>query len=175
MIPLVREELKKMRLITFILALFLVGPAAADEWKEYAYPDFSFTVHFPVEPKIEITTYRAPNDRALEARVYSATQDTGVFKVTVVELPDDGTAENVLVGHAVNTVTEGGSVKFDIAHRIRAVYGRQLGIAEANGGYSYVAVFSHKKRLYQLEGKAFVGGGQAEVDAMRFHQSLDFT
>ena len=44
-----------------------------------------------------------------------------------------------------------------------------------DGGYSYVAVFYHKKRLYQLEGRAFVAGGQAEVDAMRFQQSLDFT
>ena len=43
-----------------------------------------------------------------------------------------------------------------------------------NGGYSYVAVFHHNNRLYQIEGKAFVAGGQAEVDAMHFQQSLDF-
>jgi hypothetical protein len=30
-------------------------------------------------------------------------------------------------------------------------------------------------RLYQTEGNAFVAGGQAEVDAMRFQQSLDLT
>jgi hypothetical protein len=30
-------------------------------------------------------------------------------------------------------------------------------------------------RLYQVEGNAFVAGGQAEVDAMRFQQSLDLT
>jgi hypothetical protein len=35
-------------------------------------------------------------------------------------------------------------------------------------------VFHHNNRLYQLEAKAFVAGGQAEVDAMRFQQSLDF-
>src|SRR3981189_2997729 len=169
MIPLVQRRAQQMRLITFILALFLVGPPAADEGKEYPYPAYSFTVHFPGEPTFEITPYQAPNDRSLEARVYSATQDTGVFKVTVVELSDDETAENVLVGHAVNAATEGGSGKFDIAHRIRAVYGRALGVAGGDGSYSYVAVFSHKKRLYQLEGKAFVGGGQAEVEAMRFH------
>jgi hypothetical protein len=38
-----------------------------------------------------------------------------------------------------------------------------------------VALFYHKKRLYHVEGKAFAAGGQAEVDAMRFQQSLDFT
>jgi len=66
-------------------------------------------------------------------------------------------------------------IKVDMPRRIRTSYGRQLGIAGANGGYSYVAVFLYKKRLYQIEGKAFVAGGQAEIDSMIFHQSLDFT
>jgi hypothetical protein len=56
-----------MRLIAFTLALFLAGPAAAADWKEYAYPDLSFTVHFPVDPKIEIATYEASDGRAVEA------------------------------------------------------------------------------------------------------------
>ena len=164
-----------MRLIAFILALLLAGPTAAADWKEYGYPDYSFTVHFPAEPTIEITTYQAPDGRSLEARIYSVTQDTGVFKLTIAEPPDGETDENALVNHAVKTMTEGGVIKVDIPHRIRTFYGRQLGVAGANGGYSYGAVFYYKKRLYQLEGKAFVAGGQAEIDAMIFHQSLDFT
>jgi hypothetical protein len=32
--------------------------------------------------------------------------------------------------------------------------GRQLDLAGANGGYSYVALFYNKNRLYQIEGKA---------------------
>jgi hypothetical protein len=35
----------------------------------------------------------------------------------------------------------------------------------ANGGYSYVALFYPNNRLYQVEGKALVAGGQAEVNA----------
>jgi hypothetical protein len=76
---------------------------------------------------------------------------------------------------AVKTAAEGGTVKFDIPHRVRAVYGRQLGIAGTNGGYSYVALFYRNNRLYQVEGDALVAGRQAEVDAMRFQQSLDLT
>jgi hypothetical protein len=45
----------------------------------------------------------------------------------------------------------------------------------ANGGYTYVALFYRNDRLYQIEGNAFVAGGQAEVDAARFQQSLDLT
>jgi hypothetical protein len=163
-----------MRLIPIMLALLLAGPAAASEdWKEYEYPDYSFTVHFPTDPKIETTTYQASGGKSFEARVYSAAQDTGAFKVTIVDVGEQGTGADTLVNEAVDKLTAGGQIKFDIP--ASAPYGRQLGIAGVNGGYSYIAVFYHNKRLYQIEGKAFVAGGQAEVDAMRFQQSLDLT
>jgi hypothetical protein len=76
---------------------------------------------------------------------------------------------------AAKTAADGGVIKFDIPHRVRRVYGRQLGIAGPNGGYSYVALFYNRNRLYLIEGKAFIAGGQAEADAMRFRQSLDLT
>jgi hypothetical protein len=164
-----------MRLFALVVALFLAGPAAAADWKEYGYPDHSFTVHFPIDPTIETTTYLVPDGRSYEARVYSAAQDSGTFKLTVVELPDGKSEEGALVDHAVEALRQTGLVKFDIPHRIRSTYGRQLGIAGSDGGYSYTAVFYHNKRLYQIEGKAFAAGGQAELDAMRFQQSLDLT
>jgi hypothetical protein len=36
-------------------------------------------------------------------------------------------------------------------------------------------LFCRNNRLYQVGGNAFVAGGQAEVEAMRFQQWLDFT
>jgi hypothetical protein len=164
-----------MRVITFVLALLLAGPAASGDWKEYEYPDYSFTVHFPVDPNIEMGAYPATEGHSFEARIYTATLDTGVFKVTVVEVPQGRIDEKVLISDTIKKMTEGGVIKFDIQHRIRAVYGRQLGVARENGGYSYIAVFYHKNRLYQIEGKAFVAGGWAETEAMHFQQSLDFT
>jgi hypothetical protein len=162
-----------VRVFAIILALVFAGSALADDWKEYDNPEYSFAIHFPVDPTVEATTYRAGDGRAFQGRVFSVTKDTGSFKVTVVDMPDDKTGEEL----ARNTkpVAEGGAIKFDIGHRVRAVYGRQLGISDADGGYAYVALFYHKKRLYQIEGKAFRAGGQAEIDAMRFQQSLDFT
>jgi hypothetical protein len=164
-----------MPLIAFVVALLLAVPAAAADWKEYEYPDYSFTIHFPVDPTIESTTYPAADGRSLQARVYSASHEGGTFKLTVVDLPNGGTEEKALVDHAVDALRQSGAVKFDIPHRIRSVYGRQLGVAGTDGSYSYTAVFYHNKRLYQIEGKAIMAGGQAEADAMRFQQSLDLT
>jgi hypothetical protein len=165
-----------MHLIAFVVALLLLaGPAAAKDWTEYAYPDHSFTVAFPAEPRIEIATYHGSDGSAFEARVYSAELDGSLFKMTVVELPENQMNGDALVSQAVKALTEGNQIKVDIPHRIRSVYGRQLAVARPDGSFTYVAVFLHKKRLYQLEGIALVAGGQAEVDAMIFHQSLDLT
>jgi len=168
-----------MRLSAFFFAMILAYPAWADDpadWKEFESPDHSFTVHFPSDPSIETTAYRTPDGHSFDAHTYSSKQEGNVFTLTVAEVPEAGlqTQEDALIGDAVTKMTEGGVVKFDIQHRIRWIYGRQLGIAGVNGGYSYIAVFHHNNRLYQIEGKAFVAGGQAEVNAMRFQQSLDF-
>jgi hypothetical protein len=165
-----------VRLISILLALFFAGSAAADDWKDYENPDYAFTIHFPLDPTVETATYQAADGRSLPAHIFSVKQDTGTFKVTVVEMPGKQTGSNAAVmKEATKVVAAGGTIKFDIDHRVRAVYGRQLGIAGTNGGYSYVALFYRNNRLYLIEGNAFVAGGRAEVEAMRFQQSLDLT
>src|SRR6266852_272963 len=165
-----------MRLITIIAALFFAAsPAAAQSWKEYAYPtDFS-SVAFPADPKVETATYQAADGHPAEARVYSVSQDGGVFRMTVADLPDPAMQESAVLDHAVRTLSQGNEIKVDIPHRISRVYGRQLSIAAPDGGYSSVAVFYHKQRLYQIEGTVLPGPTNATSDAIRFQQSLVFT
>jgi hypothetical protein len=58
--------------MTFIPVMFAVtGPAAAQNWQGYSYPDYSFGVSFPADPQIETTTYQITDDRTVEARVYA--------------------------------------------------------------------------------------------------------
>jgi hypothetical protein len=165
-----------MRLIALILAVFVVvSPAAAQTWKEYNYPADSFGVSFPAEPKVENTMYQAANGRMVDARVYSVTQTSGVFTMTIAELGDTGLEEEAVISHAIKQLTQDGEVKLDIPHRISAVYGRQLSIAGKDGSHSSIALFFHKKRLYQIEGKALPSGADGTAEAIRFQQSLIFT
>src|SRR5215470_2539456 len=165
-----------MRPIAIILALFFAGsPAVAQSWKEYAYPDDFFSVAFPTDPKVETTTYQAADGRPAQARLYSVSQDGGVFSMTVADLPDPALQEGAVLDHAVRTLSQGSEIKVDIPHRISRVYGRQLSIAAPDGGYSSVAVFYHKRRLYQIEGTVLPGATNATSDAIRFQQSLAFT
>jgi hypothetical protein len=164
-----------LRVIALALALLFTSAAQADDWKDYENRDYAFTVHFPGDPTVETATYKAEDGRTFPAHVFSVKQETGVFKVTVVHMPGKQTGSAAVMKEATKVVTDGGAIKFDIPHRIRAVYGRQLGIAGSNGGYTYVALFYRNNRLYQVEGNAIAAGGQAEVEAMRFQQSLDLT
>jgi len=165
-----------VRPIPFIAALFFAAsPAAAQSWREYAYPTDFFSVAFPADPKVETTTYQAADGRPVEARVYSVSQDGSVFRMTVADLPDPAMQESAVLDHAVRTLSQGSEIKVDIPHRISRVYGRQLSIAAPDGSYSSVAVFYHKQRLYQIEGTVLPTAANATSDAIRFQQSLAFT
>ncbi len=162
-----------MRLIAFILAAIAVSaPAAAQTWKEYNYPDRSFTVMFPADPQIQTTTHEVADGRSVPARVYTARQNNGIFKVTVAELASAGLEENAVIDHAVKQLSQGNEVKVDFPHRIYQVYGRQLSLLGKDGSRSTVAVFDTNGRLYQIEAKILPGG--SDVDLIRFQQSLVF-
>lgn len=163
-----------MRLIAFALAAFaIVGPAAAQNWQEYNYPAYTFTIAFPAVPRVQTTTYRLADGRSVEAHVFSARENDSVFTVTVAELGHTGLDESTVIDHAIKTLSEGGEVKINIPHRIYQVYGRQLSITGADGRRSTVALFDFNGRLYQVEGKTLPGGNP--LDMLRFQQSLVFT
>jgi hypothetical protein len=165
-----------MRLIVFILAVFVfAGPAAAQNWHDYSYPDYSFRVSFPAAPQIETATYQVADDRSVEAHVYSVRQDNAEFKVTVAELADTGLEESAVIDQAIKTLSEGGEVKVNIPHRINRVYGRQLSILGVDGSRATVAVFDYNGRLYQIERRSLSTGNDATADAIRFAQPLIFT
>jgi hypothetical protein len=162
-----------MRIIAFAVAAFVVsGPAAAQSWEEYGYPEYAFSVAFPANPKIETTTYEVADGRSVPARVYSARQDKGQFKITVADLANTGLDEKAIIDHAIKRLSQGATVRVNIPARIYSVYGRQLTVEGADGSRSMVAMFDIMGRLYQIEAKAPPGGNEFELT--RFQQSLVF-
>jgi hypothetical protein len=80
-----------MRSIPLILAAFVAsGPAAAQCWEEYSYPDYAFSVAFPANPQVQNTTYQIADNRSVPARVYMVRQNNSVFMVTVADLANTG-------------------------------------------------------------------------------------
>jgi hypothetical protein len=52
-------------------------------------------------PKIETTTYEVAEGRSVPARVYSARQDKGQFKMTVADLANTRLDEKAVIDYAV--------------------------------------------------------------------------
>ena len=162
-----------MRIIAFVVAAFVVSdPAAAQSWQEYSYPEYAFSVAFPANPNIEMTTYEVAAGRSVPARVYSARQDNGQFKMIVADLANSGLDEKAVIDHAIKTLSQGATVKVNVPARIYQVYGRQLTVEGADGSRSMVAMFDIMGRLYQIEAKGLPGGNEFELT--RFQQSLVF-
>jgi hypothetical protein len=165
-----------MRALAIVLAAAVLStPAAAQNWIQYSYPDLAFSVAFPNNPQIETTRYQAADGRSVAAHVYSVRQNNESFKITVADLSGIGLDEAAVIDHAIKTLSDGGSVTFNIPHRIYRVYGRQLGIQGGDGSRSTVAVFDYRGRLYQIEAKALSGASDSAADTLRFQQSLVFT
>jgi hypothetical protein len=162
-----------MRLIAAMLtALLASGPAAAQSWTEYSYPEDFFTASFPAQPKVESTTQGGPDGRLVDARIYSVQQDHAAFRITIVDLSDAGLDETAVTDHAVKTLSQGGEVKLNIPARIWRVHGRQFSIVGADGSHASAAVFYLNGRLYEIEGKVLPP--ESDALAIRFQQSLVF-
>ena len=90
-------------LVPAALILCMSGPAAAQppspqapaslaaaergggEWGEFASRDDRFTITFPGQPKVTETTWTSQFSAILPARIYSGTQGSGRYSVTVVD------------------------------------------------------------------------------------------
>ena len=162
-----------MRSIPFILAAFAFSaPALAQGWEEYSYPEYAISVAFPVNPKVETIPYEVADGRMAPARVYSARQDKGEFKMTVADLANTGLDEKAVIDHAIKRLSKGGTVRVNVPARIYQVYGRQLTVEGKDGSRSMVAMFDIMGWLYQIEAKVLPGGNEFELT--RFQQSLVF-
>ena len=72
-------------LVSSALVLSLSGSALAQEWDEFISKEERFSCNFPGNPTITETTWTSQFGAILPARVYSGTQGTGRFSITVVD------------------------------------------------------------------------------------------
>jgi hypothetical protein len=162
-----------MRIIAVaVAALVISGPAVAQSWEEYNYPEYAFSVVFPTNPKVETIAYEVADGRVAPARVYSARQDKAEFRMTVADLANTGLDEKAVIDHAIKRLSKNGTVRVNVPARIYQVYGRQLTVEGADGSRSMVAMFDIMGWLYQIEAKMLPGGNEFELT--RFQQSLVF-
>ena len=162
-----------MRLTPYVLAALVVSAPAAAELKEVASVAEGFGVVFPADPNIEdIAMFEVIPGKMVPARIYSASYQNSIFKMTVVDGRDAGLQEAPVIEQSLKRLTQGGELKLNISARIYRHYGRHHSIARPNGGLTITSVFFANERLYELEATMLPGGTPS--DLIRFQQSLTF-
>ena len=77
--------MRLMPLMSSALVLAMSGTSFAQEWTEFVSRDDRFSITFPGQPTIIDTTWVSQFSAILPARVYSGTQGSGRYLVTVVD------------------------------------------------------------------------------------------
>src|SRR6185312_620438 len=110
------------------LLLAVAGPARAEEWKEYAYPDAGFSAQFPSRPTVAERAYQAGRVSA-PAKVYAARKGSADYSVTVADLSRSSVGKDAAISDAARAFAAEGAVKVDVTERIDREFGRELTVA----------------------------------------------
>ena len=152
-----------------------VGPAKAQDWREYAYPEAGFSAQFPSPPAVRAFTYRTTAGQAAPARMWAAHLGAADYGVTVVDFSNTGVAAAAAIEAAVKQVVGLSRVKLDVTERIDRQFGRELSIVGPDGGQTAAAIFFVDGKLYILTGTAAAASAEAIFPlTVRFQQSLQF-
>jgi hypothetical protein len=152
------------------LLLAVAGPARAEEWKEYAYPDAGFSAQFPSRPTVAERAYQAGRVSA-PAKVYAARKGSADYSVTVADLSRSSVGKDAAISDAARAFAAEGAVKVDVTERIDREFGRELTVAGQDGGRTATAIFYVNGKLYVLAARTDAAGAPLGV---RFQQSLQF-
>jgi hypothetical protein len=188
----------KMALMSSLVFFTLSSASFAQEWTEFASREDRFTISFPGKPEVNDTTWVSQYQAILPARIYTGTQGTGRYSVTVVdynpverlltersrELPALDLAvheygpgywktdvRSAVVFAASKYLERDGKITQMFSNFADLVAGMQLQFV-SNGDQSrtYASIYMHANRLVIAE--AIVPKGALAAGPMIFQQSL---
>jgi len=188
----------KMALMSALVFVTLSRASFAQEWTEFASREDRFTITFPGKPEVTDTTWVSQYQAILPARIYTGTQGTGRYSVTVVdynpverlltersrELPALDLAvheygpgywktdvRSAVVFAASKYLERDGKITQMFSNFADLVAGMQLQFV-SNGDQSrtYASIYMHANRLVIAE--AIVPKGALAAGPMIFQQSL---
>lgn len=162
-------------LVAIFSSALMSSASAQSSWKEYTYPDNHFSVSFPAEPTISTMPYMAPDGTRVTETLYSAQQDSSLYRMTVVDFSNARIDITTAIGQAVSALREKGDVKFDMPSRQNGTCGRYLNIKGHDGSTSVVSLFFRDNRLYEAQGTVLASNADSGSGEMiLFTQGFGF-
>jgi hypothetical protein len=147
--------MRKISLVSFMLALMFTVPAFAQGWFMFEDKSEFFTVNFPAEPTVSVTTFESESGLTLPANLYEASDASGDYSVTVVNYNGSGASITETLGGMAYAAWQyrkrSGEITFDGYGQVDRINGHQLQIDNDDGSKTYVAIHPHDARLFILE------------------------
>ncbi|HMI98013.1 MAG TPA: hypothetical protein VK479_16005 [Micropepsaceae bacterium] len=146
-----------MRLTSFIpaaaMALLVSGAAYGQAaWGEFVDREEHFTINLPGDPKVEPTTYKTQKGTSLPAKVYSAQDARGTYKVTVVNYATAAAETPTAIEEASKVIRAKGEVKYDAQENIDRIKDQRISLVlPGNTRRLLTEVMLHQNRLYITE------------------------
>jgi hypothetical protein len=161
-------------------ALFLAaGPAAAEDWKEYDYPDHGVAIQFPAKPEAKQSSYDSIYVKGLPSFAISAEDDHVIYKLTVVDLRTRSEMGTNFLNEVANRMHRDGELLFtDFPHvynSVRSVFGVTLVIDRKDGSRVRSSLYHHRGRLYIAEAIVLPARGDKDMTTpSRYDQTIRF-
>jgi len=135
-----------------ICAVLASSPVAAQQWVDYVNPEYRFAVNFPVEPSEQDAVYVSSSGATLDRRIFSAEQDSSIYRVSVVTFPsevDDVAGE---LNHAAELYRQRGEAIHDAPGDYDGISAHELSVVDPDGRQVFVSILYHDRHLTISEG-----------------------
>ena len=133
--------------------LFVSGTAYAQAtWGEFVDRTEHFTINLPGDPKVESVTYKTAKGTSLPAKVYTAQDARGTYKVTVVNYATATGETATARDEAAQAIRAKGEVKYDALEDIDRIKDQRISVVlPGNARRQLSEVLFHQNRLYITE------------------------
>ena len=163
-----------------LLALGLAAsalPAGAQEgasgWHEYVYEADHFHIQFPAAPTVSAGPYRLGGRSVTSSRTYAVREPGAVMSVTVADYGGDEETNRSLIEDALKAAAGDGDVRLNTEAHVDHELGRQISVADKDGGRTMASAFYSEHRLYLIVGRALPPDPEDRGDRIiRFVETL---
>ncbi len=180
-----------LRMFMLISALLFSGSVLAQRWVPFSSVEDGFRMMAPGEFEIEEIDFETEYGIIVPARIYSHENDTGTFKMTIVDyrdsqrLHEERLEENGglyvsiygevdvrgSVAFAAKKIRDRAStIEYDAYHYISRIDGHQLQTTNPDRSRMFAAIYLRNSRLYVSEATVKEGATPPGM----FQQSLEF-
>ncbi len=154
--------------VVSIVAVIASSPAAAQQWVDYVNPEYRFAVNFPVEPNEHDTIYQSSDGATHTGRVFSAEQDTSLYRVTVVTFANEVADVTAELDYAADLYRQRGEATHDQLSDYDGIEAHELSVINPEGRQIFVSLLYHDRRLIIAEGDV----GADAFPPIQFQQSI---